>query len=175
MNPFWAISVDTLTLTTLCHLHTTLLHAALAASFNLQWSMETKAQTHGVIRSLHKRGDETVANNYRPITLGATVDKLYNAAINARNVAHLESTGGLHDAQQGFRAGRNALDNIFMLATTLQGRLRRKLSTFVLFLDIEKAYDSVWLAGLLCALQARVEAPCKGSRAKALGKEMLEA
>jgi len=125
------------------------LHAALAAFFNLQWSMETKAQTHGVIRSLHKRGDETVANNYRPITLGATVDKLYNAAINARIVAHLESTGGLHDAQQGFRAGRNALDNIFMLATTLQGRLRRKLSTFVLFLDIEKAYDSVWRAGLL--------------------------
>jgi hypothetical protein len=126
-----------------------MLHAALAAFFNLQWEAETKAQTPGVIRSLHKRGDATLPTNYRPITLGATVDKLYNACLNARIMAHLEHTGGLHEGQQGFRVGRNTLDNIFTLSTTLHGRLHRRLTTYLLFLDIEKAYDSVWRAGLL--------------------------
>jgi len=125
------------------------LHSALVALFNMQWEAETKAQTPGVIRSLHKRGDATLATNYRPITLGATVDKLYNACLNARIVAHLEQTGGLHEGQQGFRVGRNTLDNIFALTATLQGRLHRRLTTYLLFLDIEKAYDSVWRAGLL--------------------------
>ena len=126
-----------------------LLNVALAAFFNLQWETETKAQAPGVIRSLYKRGDATLPTNYRPITLGSTVDKLYNACLNARIVAHLEHTGGLHEGQQGFRVGRGTVDNIFMLVSTLQGRLRHKLTTYLLFLDVEKAYDSVWRAGLL--------------------------
>jgi Reverse transcriptase (RNA-dependent DNA polymerase) len=123
--------------------------AALTDLFNLQWDLETKAPTTGVIRSLHKRGDTTLANNYRPITLGATIDKLYNVVINTRLMRFLEDNDSLHDAQQAFRPKRCTLDNILMLTTAMQARKKQQLDTYLLFLDIEKAYDSVWRAGLM--------------------------
>lgn len=125
------------------------LHHALASFYNLQFSLEAKAQTDGVITPIFKRGDPTEPANYRPITLGSAIDKLYNLVLNARLCDHLERGGLLHDAQQGFRAGRCAVDNIFMLTSCLDARARQGLDTYVLFLDIQKAYDTVWRAGLL--------------------------
>jgi hypothetical protein len=53
------------------------MHTALTDLFNLQFSLEYKAQTPGVIVPLYKKDDPTLAINYRPITLGSTIDKLY--------------------------------------------------------------------------------------------------
>jgi hypothetical protein len=125
------------------------LHVALTTLYNLQWEYELKAQTPGVICALFKRGDAHEAKNYRPITLGSTLDKLYNLIINTRLVEHIEEEQLLHDSQQAFRPGRCTSDNILMLNTVLQGRLSQKQSTYLLFLDIEKAYDTVWRSGLL--------------------------
>lgn len=125
------------------------MYQALARLFDMQFALEAKAKTPGVIRPIYKKGDRTVAANYRPITLGSAVDKLYNLVLNQRITKHLEAGGGLHDAQHGFREARSAVDNVFMLRACLDARLRAKLDTYLLFLDIEKAYDKVWRAGLL--------------------------
>lgn len=61
----------------------------------------------------------------------------------------LEDNDQLHDGQQGFRPGRSSIDNIYMLKTCLDARCQQKLDTYLLFVDIEKAYDTVWRAGLL--------------------------
>jgi hypothetical protein len=123
--------------------------AALTVFYDMQFQLETKSQTPGVIKALHKKEDPTLASNYRPITLGSSIDKLYNSVLSARICELLERTAALHEAQQGFRQGRSAVDNIFMLTQCLSARMHAKLDTYVLFLDIEKAYDSVWRAGLL--------------------------
>lgn len=102
-----------------------------------------------MIRSLHQHDDTTLPNNYRPITLGCTLDKLYNMCLNTRIMTYLEGEEKLHEAQQAFRPERCCADNILTLTATLQARLKQKLTTYLLFLDIEKAYDSVWRAGLL--------------------------
>jgi hypothetical protein len=125
------------------------LSAALAQFFDLQFALETKAKTCGVITPIYKKGDPTAPQNYRPITLGSALDKLYNMVLNSRIMAYLEDNDKLHDAQQGFRPGRSAVDNIYMLHTCLEARCQQKLDTYMLFLDIEKAYDTVWRAGLL--------------------------
>ena len=125
------------------------MHAALAAFFGLQMELEAQARTPGVVRPIYKKGDPTNPANYRPITLGSAVDKLYHLVLNARLLGHLEATGGIHEAQNGFRAKRGAVDNIFMLRACVDARLKAKLDTFLLFLDIEKAYDTVWRGGLL--------------------------
>jgi hypothetical protein len=122
---------------------------ALTALFDMQFQLEMKVQTPGVIKALHKKGDPCMPTNYRPITLGSVIDKLYNSVLNARICAYLEEESMLHEAQQGFRPGRNAVDNIFMLTQCLSARMHAKQDTYLLFLDIEKAYDSVWRAGLL--------------------------
>ena len=125
------------------------LHDAMTALFNLQFKLEVKAKTCGVITPIYKRGDPTDPKNFRPITLGSAIDKLYNLVLNDRICKCLEENNKLHDAQQGFRPGRSAVDNIFMLKTCLDARCQRKLDTYLLFVDIEKAYDTVWRAGLL--------------------------
>jgi hypothetical protein len=122
---------------------------ALTALLDMQFQLETKAQTAGVIRALYKREDPTEAANYRPITLGSAVDKLYNSVLNTRICDYLEEHAKLHDSQHGFRPGRSAVDNLFMLNQSLSARMHAKLDTYLLFLDIQKAYDSVWRAGLL--------------------------
>jgi hypothetical protein len=115
----------------------------------MQVELEAQARTPGVVRPIYKKGDPTDPANYRPITLGSAVDKLYHLVLNARLLGHLEATGGIHEAQNGFRAKRGAVDNIFMLRACVDARLKAKLDTFLLFLDIEKAYDTVWRGGLL--------------------------
>ncbi|KAF8056777.1 X-element [Scenedesmus sp. PABB004] len=116
------------------------------------FELEVKAQADGVVRPIYKRSDRAEPANYRPITLGSTVDKLYNLVLNARLVPHLQQGDRLHDAQQGFRPGRNAQDNVFILTSCLAARRAQGLDSYVLFLDIHKAYDTVWRAGLLWQL-----------------------
>jgi hypothetical protein len=125
------------------------LHQALTSLFHLEFELEHKAQTPGVIIPLYKKDDPTLAVNYRPITLGSTIDKLYNIILNTRLTTYLERESQLHDAQHGFRKGRSATDNIFMLSQILNARMQTKQDTYLLFLDIEKAYDTVWRQGLL--------------------------
>ena len=50
--------------------------------------------------------------------------------------------------QACFRAGRCCIDNIFTLNELIQGHLKEGKKTFSFFLDIQKAYDSVWCNGL---------------------------
>jgi hypothetical protein len=121
----------------------------LASFFQMQFEFEMKAKTCGVITPIYKKADPTEPKNYRPITLGSAIDKLYNSVLNARILTFLEDIDQLHDGQQGFRPDRSSIDNIYMLKTCLDARCQKKLDTYLLFVDIEKAYDTVWRAGLL--------------------------
>jgi hypothetical protein len=107
----------------------------------MQFQLESKTKTNGVITPIFRKGDPTNPANYRPITLGSAVDELYNLVLNARLMQHLETNQQLHDAQQGFRPKRSAVDNIFMLRACLDSHLQQKTATYLLFVDIEKAYD----------------------------------
>ena len=70
-----------------------------------------------------------------------------------RLVKHLDKGKALHEGQAGFRVGRGCVDNIYMLNELLQGRLKQGKETYAFFLDVQKAYDSVWritACGLSC-------------------------
>lgn len=47
------------------------------------------------------------------------------------------------EEQGGFRAGRSCNDNIFTLQQLIEKRTARNLSTHLVFIDLEKAYDTV--------------------------------
>ena len=46
------------------------------------------------------------------------------------------------------RVNRNCMDNVFMLNELIQGRLRENKHTYAFFLQVQKAYDTVWRDGL---------------------------
>ena len=68
--------------------------------------------------------------------------------LNNRLVQCLDKEGALHEGQAGFRINRSCMDNVYTLNEIVQGRLREDTKTYAFFLDIQKAYDSVWHDGL---------------------------
>ena len=68
--------------------------------------------------------------------------------LNNRLVQCLDKEGALHERQAGFRINRSCRDNVYTLNEIVQGRLRENKKTYAFFLDIQKAYDSVWHDGL---------------------------
>ena len=56
----------------------------------------------------------------------------------------LDKGGALHE---GFRVNRSCMDNVYTLNEIVQGRFRDK-ETYAFFLDVQRAYDTVWRDGL---------------------------
>ena len=77
-----------------------------AAFFGMQWELEHKARTRGVVVELHKGGDKDKAatDSYRPITLLSCLDRAYDRVLNNRLMRALEEHNLLHNAQSGFRS-----------------------------------------------------------------------
>ena len=101
----------------------------------------------GLIVNILKKGDREDPANYRGITLLSVVGKVFCKILNNRLVQCLDK-GVLHEGQDGFRINRSCMDNVYTLNGIVQGRLREDKKTYALFLDIQKAYDSVWHDGL---------------------------
>ena len=54
----------------------------------------------------------------------------------------------LHESQNGFRPDRSCADHQFVLHQVLSGRRAEGKESFVLFVDVAKAFPTVWLDGL---------------------------
>ena len=102
----------------------------------------------GLIINIFKKGDREDPAKYRGITLLRVVGKVCRKILNNRLVQCLDKEGVLHEGQAGFRINRSCMDNVYTLNEIVQGRLREDKKTYALFLDIQKAYDSVWHDGL---------------------------
>ena len=51
----------------------------------------------------------------------------------------------MHEGQASFRS---CMDNVYTLNEIVQGRFREDKETYAFFLDVQKAYDTVWRDGL---------------------------
>lgn len=60
----------------------------------------------------------------------------------------------IHPCQSGFRSDRSTLDNILALHDDIYRNIQNKRTVVTVFLDIERAYDTVWRKGLLAKLFA---------------------
>jgi hypothetical protein len=85
--------------------------------------------------------------NYRGITLLSIVGKVYNRVLTERLVRFAERQGGIVEEQGGFRPERGTEDQLFVLTEILRCRGSRR-TTYTAFIDVKKAYDTVWRNGL---------------------------
>jgi len=65
-----------------------------------------------------------------------------------------ETNGIFEQEQAGFRPGRTTVHQIFTLAEIIKKRKKKRQATYCCFLDIRKAYDTVWREGLWKKLEA---------------------
>ncbi|CAB1107901.1 unnamed protein product [Ectocarpus sp. CCAP 1310/34] len=102
----------------------------------------------GVVVNLFKKGDKTDPGNYRGITLFNTVGKVFCKLLNDRILGVLEKEHSKSEGQAGFRKKRGCVDHVFTVGRIIKGRKRAGKPTYCFFLDVKKAYDTIWRNGL---------------------------
>ena len=69
--------------------------------------------------------------------------------VNGRLMHFMEEKGLMTRCQSGFRKGRNTTDSIICLEDEIRKAQVNKEAVVAIFLDVEKAYDMLWVEGLL--------------------------
>lgn len=101
--------------------------------------------------ALHKGGDKNMLSNYRGISLMNCFSKIFSAVLNSRLV-NLISTK-YNAGQFGFRENHRTSDSIFVIKSLINKYLHKnKKKIYVCFVDLKKAFDSLWRNGLLYKL-----------------------
>ena len=82
------------------------------------------------------------------------VSKVFEKVVNNRIVDHLEKCGLFSDFQYGFRSSQSTSDLLTVVSDRIARVFNRSAATRAVALDISKAFDRVWHAGLLHKLKA---------------------
>ena len=82
------------------------------------------------------------------------VSKVFEKLVNNRIVDHLEKCGLFSDFQYGFRSFQSTADLLTVVSDRIAGGFKRYGTTRAVALDISKAFDRVWHAGLLHKLKS---------------------
>ena len=98
---------------------------------------------HGSITLIHKKGPVELLSNYRPLTINISMYGIYSRVLNNRLNTVTEIHNLLGEVQSGFRKGRCAADNIFVLNTILEKAKENGQQVHKGFVDITKAYDTI--------------------------------
>ena len=92
---------------------------------------------------LYKKGDKTDVKNYRPVGLANTICKLWTRILTVAISRTCEEAKTLHYSQVGFRAHRNALQQLDMLTHTIEDAHLRNKDLFVLYIDFSNAFNTI--------------------------------
>lgn len=107
-----------------------------------------------VVIPLLKQGKSTMqVDSYRPISLLPAVAKIFERAVLVEINKHAEEANVIPDHQFGFRAAHSAAQQATHLSAVITNAKRNHRSCAMISLDIRKAYDSVWHAGLTAKLE----------------------
>ena len=74
--------------------------------------------------------------------------KIFTGVLNQRLTDWAENSNISSDSQFGFRRGRSTTDAVFVLHSVIQNVLSEKGRLYCAFVDLKKAFDSVYLNGL---------------------------
>ena len=99
-------------------------------------------------------GETSTAKNYGPVSPLSVVSKVYEKLENNRIVDHLEKYGLFSDFQYSFRSSRSTADLLTVASDRIARDFNRSGATEAVALDISKASDRVWHAGLLQKLKS---------------------
>ena len=95
----------------------------------------------------------SVPGSYRPISISSYIGKLLEKILAARLINYLIQKGYHDPEQEGFTKGRNTVRYLNRLNLQIKSDILESKTVLGLFIDFEKAFDSVWKKGLIVKLQ----------------------
>ena len=105
----------------------------------------------GHISVIHKKGKKDECESYRGITVLNIFSRLYGKIL--KQILEQEFFQIETEEQAGFRAGRSTIDHIFCLRQLIEKNMTVNQPLHSLFVDLEKADDSVPLKNLCKTLE----------------------
>ena len=97
----------------------------------------------GQVAPIHKKGEINEKNNYRPITVLTQFNQLFERFLSKRFLNFFEKHDIITKKQFGFLKKHCTEHAILDLKEFLMNKLDKKEITAVLFLDLQKAFDTV--------------------------------
>lgn len=118
---------------------------ALHALFKKIWTAEEMPNDwkHGHLIKLPKKGNLKECSNWRGITLLSVPGKVFSRILLERIKTEVEKEHVLRDEQAGFRQERSTTDQIATLRNIIEQSLEWNTTLYTIFVDFEKAFDSV--------------------------------
>lgn len=113
------------------------------------------------VMALYKNtGSRSESSSYRPISMTSILIRSFEHLIHKKLVSFLSTRSFFHNLQFGFRSNKSTLDAINYLLSTVKLCCRtesfkdqRHPPVPVVFLDIKKAFDRVWIPLLLLRIE----------------------
>ena len=110
-----------------------------------KYSLMPTVWTLSIIKPISKSStrDPHVPLNYRGISLLSCISNILSGILNNRLCEYYNTHNIIVDEQNGFRKGRSCEEHVFTLTNIIKNRLSNGRSTFIAFVDLEKAFDWV--------------------------------
>ena len=106
------------------------------------------------VTPIFKKGNKSLPANYRPISLTSVVCKLMETIIRDKIVKFLEANNIMKDSQHGFRNRRSCLTNLLDFFYEVFNSYDETKAVDIIYLDFQKAFDTVPHKRLLSKLKA---------------------
>ena len=128
-------------------IYTTLFNNALNnAYYPVHWKT-------AVVHPLPKKGkDNSNPSNLRSISLLPSISKVFEKIINRALTKWAADNKIIPDKQFGFKAGHDTIHAASKLVSDIQWNKTKQQCTGAVLVDLEKAFDTVWLEGLYLKL-----------------------
>jgi hypothetical protein len=121
-----------------------LLHMPLLIAFNCFLAEGfLEALSTRVVHALFKGGDAFEFDNYRGITIGPILAKLFVMILNKRLSEWVEQHGLHVKGQARFRKDYRTTDQLFILQTLIKQSKAKKKPLYCCFVDLKNAFDIV--------------------------------
>lgn len=102
-----------------------------------------------------KKGkDPKLPTSYRPISILSLLDKVFEKIIHKRLVNFADQNSIINHQQFGFRREHSTVHQVKRVVNFIEANKKNRKSTGIIFLDIEKAFDTIWHNGLIFKLNS---------------------
>ena len=129
--------------------------SSLTSLFQLFWEAEELPQDlkdANIVYLYKNKGDKTVCDNYRGISLLSIAGKILAKVVINRRTAHILDDV-VSESQCGFRANRGIVDMVFSIRQLQEKCREQQQNLYIIFVDLTKAFDTVSRTGLWSILE----------------------
>ena len=95
------------------------------------------------VTAIFKKGKQTSPGNYRPVSLTSIICKTLESIIRDKLMEYLDERDKLSNDQHGFRSGRSCVTQLLEIVEVCSSMLDEGAGIDVVYLDFQKAFDSV--------------------------------